>query len=124
MRKIFSIAMLISAAILLILIYGTFDPEKFKIYPKCPFYMLTGLECPGCGSQRAIYNLLNLNIHAAFKHNAFLVCMIPIIPIFLIVQAYKEKHPCIYNILFGTPFIVGILIITILWWIMRNILDI
>lgn len=124
MKKKFTIVMLISTTILLILIYGTFDPEKSRIYPKCPFYMLTGLKCPGCGSQRVIYNLLNLNIHRAFEYNAFLVCMIPIIPLFIIIQACRKQYPSLYNIMFGTPFIIGILVITILWWAIRIILDI
>lgn len=119
MKKKFPIVMLISTTILLILIYGTYDPEKFRIYPKCPFYMLTGLKCPGCGSQRAIHNLLNLNIQKAFEYNALLVCTIPIIPIFIVTQIYRRKIPRFYNTLFGTPFIIGILLITISWWITR-----
>lgn len=119
MRKKFPIVMLISTTILLILIYGTFDPEKFRIYPKCPFYMLTGLKCPGCGSQRAIHNLLNLNIQKAFEYNALLVCTIPIIPIFIVAQIYRRKFPRFYNTLFGAPLITGILLIIISWWIIR-----
>lgn len=119
MRKKFPIVMLISTTILLILIYGTFDPEKFRIYPKCPFYMLTGLKCPGCGSQRAIHNLLNLNIQKAFEYNALLVCTIPIIPIFIVAQIYRRRFPRFYNTLFGAPFITGILLIIISWWIIR-----
>lgn len=104
---------------LFLILYSTYDPEKVSIYPQCPFYMLTKLKCPGCGSQRAIHNLLNLNIQKAFEYNALLVCTIPIIPIFIVAQIYRRRFPRFYNTLFGTPFIIGILLITISWWIIR-----
>ena len=30
------------------------DPEDSVYSPKCVFYLLTGLKCPGCGSQRCV----------------------------------------------------------------------
>ncbi|WP_225974845.1 DUF2752 domain-containing protein [Arachidicoccus ginsenosidivorans] len=48
-------------------------------FPKCPFRSLTGLQCPGCGSQRAIHDLLNLDILGAFRENALMVVSIPYI---------------------------------------------
>ncbi|MFR8803179.1 MAG: DUF2752 domain-containing protein [Anaerovoracaceae bacterium] len=57
----------------LIFVYSRFSPESSSWFPKCIFLQLTGLKCPGCGSQRVVHNLLNLNIHKAFEANAFLV---------------------------------------------------
>ena len=36
----------------------------------CPFRQLTGLDCPGCGSTRALGALTRLDVRAAFDHNA------------------------------------------------------
>lgn len=55
------------------------DPEKSSAFLPCPFHWLTGLECPGCGSQRAMHDLLHGRIGEAFGHNAALVCAIPIL---------------------------------------------
>ena len=33
-------------------------PARFP-FPRCPFLLLTGLYCPGCGSQRAVHALLH-----------------------------------------------------------------
>src|SRR4249919_3185364 len=41
--------------------------------PKCPFRLLTGWQCPGCGSTRACYQLLHLHPLAAFKLNPLLL---------------------------------------------------
>ena len=38
----------------------------------CPFYELTGLYCPGCGSGRAATALLRGHVAAALGHNALL----------------------------------------------------
>lgn len=57
------------AASLLLPLYFFIDPEKWKIFPKCPFLALTGLYCPGCGSQRAIHDLLHLRIASSLDHN-------------------------------------------------------
>ena len=39
-----------------------FNPSSFTFYPRCPFYVLTGYKCPGCGTLRAIHHILNGNI--------------------------------------------------------------
>src|ERR1700743_3243391 len=53
----------------LLVVYFLYNPVKYRFFPKCPFYSLTGFACPGCGSQRAIYNLLHGNILKAIRFN-------------------------------------------------------
>ena len=48
-------------------------------FPKCPFRMVTGWQCPGCGSTRACYQLLHLHPVAAFKLNPLMVMTLPFI---------------------------------------------
>ena len=31
-------------------IYFVFNPSKTALFPQCPFLLLTGFRCPGCGS--------------------------------------------------------------------------
>ena len=57
--------------------YTWLDPLDYAIFPKCPVKMLTGLDCPGCGSQRAIHALLNGQVAEAFRSNALMVLAIP-----------------------------------------------
>lgn len=54
------------------------DPEKGG-FLSCPFRLLTGLLCPGCGSQRALHDLLHLRLPEAFAHNALLVLSVPLL---------------------------------------------
>src|SRR5213075_707776 len=50
-----------------------------QFFPKCPFRLATGWQCPGCGSTRAFYQLLHLHPVAAFKLNPLLVLTLPFI---------------------------------------------
>jgi hypothetical protein len=54
------------------------DPVRVPIYPVCLFHRVTGLDCPGCGSLRALHELLHGNFAAALHFNAFLVLSLPV----------------------------------------------
>ncbi len=45
------------------------DPEGSRLFPSCPFHSWTGLFCAGCGSTRAIHELLNGHLLAALAYN-------------------------------------------------------
>jgi hypothetical protein len=47
-----------------------FDPSVTPYYPRCAFHSLTGLQCPGCGGTRAVYQLLHGHVREALRLNA------------------------------------------------------
>ena len=49
------------------------NPATVEMLPPCPVKHFTGLECPGCGSTRAVHHLLNLHWHDAWRHNLALI---------------------------------------------------
>ena len=53
------------------------DPAAYALMPKCPFKLLTGLDCPGCGFQRAIHALLHGRVAEAWAFNRFLIYSVP-----------------------------------------------
>ena len=53
------------------------DPATSGIFPPCPFRYLTGWYCPGCGSLRAIHQLLNGNLREAWAMNPLTVVLLP-----------------------------------------------
>ena len=63
------IAVGLIAAAALIAAYYRLGPES-GLYPRCMFRQLTGLDCPGCGSQRAIHALLHGHVAEAWGYNA------------------------------------------------------
>jgi hypothetical protein len=114
-----SLSLLIVA---LAVIYYEFNPAKYSFFPKCPFHALTGYDCPGCGSQRAIFELLHGDIIGATRENLLLVISLPFLLIhffFKIKSAILNKDlrwKAIYHPL--TPKIVFALVI--IFWILRN----
>ena len=56
-----------------------FDPSRHAFYPRCPLHEWTGLACPGCGSLRAMHQLLHGHLRAAFAFNPLLVSILPFI---------------------------------------------
>lgn len=52
----------------------------------CPLFLTTGVLCPGCGSTRAMYELLHLRVGSAFRYNAFAVVAIASLLVLTIVR--------------------------------------
>jgi hypothetical protein len=71
-----STGLLAGAAGLLLLFL--FNPARVPIFPVCGFHQLTGLNCPGCGSLRAMHQLLHGNLVEALQYNALLVLSLPL----------------------------------------------
>ncbi|HZQ46975.1 MAG TPA: DUF2752 domain-containing protein [Verrucomicrobiae bacterium] len=56
-----------------------FNPSQYNFYPRCTLYVVTGLYCPGCGSQRALYHLLHGHLATALRCNALLILALPVL---------------------------------------------
>jgi len=106
-----------------ILLFFLFNPTDHSFFIPCPFNYATGYHCPGCGSQRAIHQLLHGNLSAAFWLNPLLIISLPII-----IYALGQK---VYNYLLGTDyriglfynrfFIYGFFGLALLFWVLRNV---
>lgn len=111
--------------VILAVLYFKYNPSENSLFPKCPFKQVTGLKCPGCGSQRAVHSILNLDFVTAAKMNIMLVVSIP----YLIFGFYfQSKDRLTQNqlkwrkIFFGQRAIMLILFLVIGFWIVRNIM--
>ena len=49
------------------------NPYETQIWAPCPILTLTGWQCPGCGSTRALYSLLHGDPVRAFSMNPLLL---------------------------------------------------
>lgn len=112
--------LVLSAIVILILIYGLFDPST-HFFPRCIFKSLTGLDCPGCGSQRALHALLHADIISAWRFNAMLVLSIPPLAVMAAAAVMRTRRPRLYAAMNSTKAIYIWLAAIIIWWIMRNV---
>ena len=62
-----------------VIVLYAFDPRNPGTYPICPFLGLTGYHCPGCGTLRALHQLLHGNVIAALGYNPLTILSLPFI---------------------------------------------
>jgi len=121
MKKILHAGLLVFILGLAVLFF-LLNPSENQLFPKCVFNSLTGYYCPGCGSQRAIHNLLHLDLAGVVTYNFLFL------PAVLVI-AYHYSHSLLNkkfgwklpNILYKkyTPWIIfGIIL---LFWLLRNL---
>lgn len=55
------------------------DPHRQGTWGFCPWNLLTGTYCPGCGGLRAVNDLTRGDVGAAFSSNALFVGSLPLL---------------------------------------------
>lgn len=106
-----------------IALFFVFNPTEHSYFLPCPFRYATGYHCPGCGSQRAIHQLLHGEFIVAFWLNPLMVLSLP-----LIIYSLGQKA---YNFVFNTRYRVGLFYrkwfiygyfgVVVLFWVLRNL---
>ena len=110
------------AAVALTAVYAIFDPAVGNWAPKCLFRVVTGWDCPGCGSQRMLHALLTGDFAAAWRANAMLVLLIPYLATLGVAALMRQSRPKFYAAMNSLPSIVTATALVILWGIIRNFL--
>ncbi|WP_239018698.1 DUF2752 domain-containing protein [Sphingobacterium corticibacterium] len=106
-------------------IYYTYDPAAHGWFPRCPFKTLTGLDCPGCGSQRAVHAILHGDFEGAFRYNALLFPFIPYLTLGFGYRCVKNPGEHLLKwrkILFGEYAIKTIATIIFAYFILKNVI--
>ena len=92
----------------------------------CPWQLLTGTQCPACGSQRALNALVHGHVLEALRYNYFFILSIPYALIAVLVTWYNFGHRLdgLKRVAFHPITLKAYVIIFIVWWIVRNLLKI
>ncbi len=61
------------------LLLALVDPSRTAIAPPCPWLLLTGRWCPGCGGLRAGHALLTGDVRTALGFNALVALALPLL---------------------------------------------
>jgi hypothetical protein len=119
-RRSTVVAIWLLGALGLIYIY-LYEPGKTGFFMPCPFRMLTGFTCPGCGATRALHQMVHGNFTAAFMLNPLFLIVIP-----LLLIAFLRYSIIVMN--GGVPrknalppkYIYAIFFVVLSFWIFRN----
>lgn len=112
-----ALALVIAAAA----IYFVFDPSQSGMFPRCVFLTLTGWQCPGCGSQRAIHALLHGDFAQAWHYNAGLLVAVPLLGATLVAEIKRTSWPRYYRIVCHSRVAWTVIVLLIVWWVLRNL---
>ncbi|PSK86553.1 uncharacterized protein DUF2752 [Murinocardiopsis flavida] len=69
------------------------DPNEAGNYPTCPWLMVTGTYCPGCGTMRAVSALTNGDLAGAFAMNPLTMVLLPILAVGWARWLYASLRP-------------------------------
>lgn len=114
-------AILLAVAAVFCLYYYSHDPTASPA-PRCIFKILSGYDCPGCGSQRAFHSLMHGDIADAWGYNPFVFFAVPTAIFYIIVENGRELWPHLHARVVHPAIITAILLSIIAWWILRNLL--
>jgi hypothetical protein len=95
---------------------------EMVIHFQCPFHLLTGYYCPGCGSSRGLHSLMHGNIIEAMRNNLLMVISLPYLIYSFVLFSYKEISGKELKRIFIKPYYIWLLLAFILlFWVLRNI---
>ncbi|HEU4869709.1 MAG TPA: DUF2752 domain-containing protein [Pyrinomonadaceae bacterium] len=98
-----------------------FEPGKTGFFPICLFRFFTGFTCPGCGTTRALHQILHGHLLTAFTLNPLFIISIP----FLLLAFLRYTVTVLRG---GVPrpnalpasYIYAIFFVVLSFWIFRN----
>ena len=120
--KISAVILALAGAVWLAFYYYTIDPGSSAMAPKCMFKVLTGWDCPGCGSQRAFHAILHGDFPAAWHFNPFVFFAVPAAIYYGIVEWGRCRWPRLYAASIRPVVLIPIAVAIVGWWVLRNVL--
>ena len=99
-----------------------FDPRQPGLYPICPFFGLTGCYCPGCGTLRALHQLMHGNIAAAFGYNAYAMLALPVVAYSFAATGLRVyRLPAPPRVFIPARWIWALVAAVLSFWLLRNL---
>ncbi|MBS1615478.1 MAG: DUF2752 domain-containing protein [Bacteroidetes bacterium] len=87
------------------------------LLPPCPFHQLTGFDCPGCGSTRAITALLHGHFLQALDFN-----LLSIPALVMLAIGYAQQFvPALQALWLRLNKPKTVLIVVLAFWVLRNL---
>ncbi len=87
----------------------------------CPFRLITGLKCPGCGVTHMLLDAARFDFAGAFRANRVLFCALPLLAALLCARAVRyvrseSAKPCRFERAVTNM----LLIVLLAWGVVRN----
>lgn len=99
------------------------DPHRTGSWGYCPWLLLTGTYCPGCGGLRAVNDLTNGDVAAAASSNLLFVGSLPLVA-FLWLRWLRDRWRGVYRHVSSRRALVwagSFLALAVLFSVLRNL---
>lgn len=106
--------------VLLLTVLSRSNPTAMGGFVRCPVNKFLGLQCPGCGSLRAVYHLLHGDISGALQLNWLAVVLLPLLIISSVSGVVSGKD-VIFADRRAKPFIYGFILVLTVFTVLRNV---
>lgn len=94
------------------------DPSEAVWMPKCPWHALTGLDCPSCGSTRALHHMMHGELARGLEFNPMAPVLWILAAMLIVVYASRPDRRASTSV----RLLAGIYIVVyIVWGVVRNI---
>jgi len=98
-----------------------FEPGKTGFFPICLFRFFTGFTCPGCGTTRALHQILHGHFLTAFTLNPLFIIAIPFMLFaFLRYTVTVLRGGVLRPNALPASYIYAIFFVVLSFWIFRN----
>jgi hypothetical protein len=99
------------------------DPHQAGSWGFCPWLMLTGTYCPGCGGLRAVNDLTHGDLAGAASSNLLFVASLPAVAYFWLRSVHQHwvgvRKPLPMGVLIGIAALA--LVLVAVFWVVRNL---
>lgn len=117
---------IILAAVVAVVIYYYLIPieEQTNLALACPLKLLTGLDCPLCGAQRAFHAILHGEFKKALSYNYFLVIAVPYLLLLIYTGMSKSEFSRKLDKFVSNNYVFfSFFALLIIWGVVRNLLQ-
>ncbi|MDR0520862.1 MAG: DUF2752 domain-containing protein [Planctomycetaceae bacterium] len=96
-------------------------PADNPYLPKCPFHLLTGLHCPGCGATRAAFYLIHGQAATAFRYQPLFTVLLPVLFFLICRRLYELVFETTVKLPLELPLYRLIAVAVCVFFVLRNI---
>ena len=104
-----------------LLLVHTLDPGEPGNYPTCPWLMVTGTFCPGCGTLRMLHALTHGDVTTAVAMNPFALVMVVVLAAGWMAWAWQARWGLPVATWVPQWAATGYLVLTVVYWVARNL---
>ena len=98
------------------------DPHESGTWGYCPFNLITGGYCPGCGGLRAVNDLTRFDVAGAASSNLLFIAALPFIAVYWMLwvraSAAGRARP---QVPWSPALVAGIIAAAVLFTVVRNL---